>query len=380
MIAVSGGPDSTALLVLASRWVRRQKKRSPKFIAVTVDHGLRPQAAAEAAAVKRLARNLGVAHTTLRWREKKPKSGLQDAARVARYRLLAQAAKRAGCAHVMTAHTLDDQAETVLFRLARGSGLTGLAGMATTSLLPVGDSEIFLLRPLLHIPKLRLVETLRAAGIAYADDPSNSDPRFTRARLRALMPALRVRGLTRGVCPGSRSGCGVPKRRSNLPCVPRAPRSRPALGIRMPQSTLTVRASRSCRPRSGCASSGEPLRMRVTRAPLNLVNSKCFTMPCGRRPAGCAERLPARWLLLRPIGSESSVRPRAALQPCAKSARAALRNRFILPFEIPFWDPWFPLFRGGPVPTFDGRDVKPPRFAAERAERHRGAAQSRSRI
>jgi tRNA(Ile)-lysidine synthase len=195
VIAVSGGPDSTALLVLAARWVKRQKKRSPKLIAVTVDHGLRPQAAAEAAAAKRLARNLGVAHTTLRWREKKPKSGLQDAARVARYRLLAQAAKRAGCAHVMTAHTLDDQAETVLFRLARGSGLTGLAGMATTSLLPVGGSEIFLLRPLLHIPKSRLVATLKVAGIAYAEDPSNKDPRFTRPRLRTLMPALAREGL-----------------------------------------------------------------------------------------------------------------------------------------------------------------------------------------
>jgi tRNA(Ile)-lysidine synthase len=195
VIAVSGGPDSTALLVLAARWVKRQKKRSPKLIAVTVDHGLRPQAAAEAAAAKRLARNLGVAHMTLRWREKKPKSGLQDAARVARYRLLAQAAERVGCAHVMTAHTLDDQAETVLFRLARGSGLTGLAGMATTSLLPVGGSEIFLLRPLLHIPKSRLVATLKVAGIAYAEDPSNKDPRFTRPRLRTLMPALAREGL-----------------------------------------------------------------------------------------------------------------------------------------------------------------------------------------
>ena len=195
VIAVSGGPDSTALLVLAARWVKQQKKRPPKLFAVTVDHGLRPQAAAEAAAVKRLARKLGVAHTTLRWREKKPKSGLQEAARVARYRLLAQAAKRAGCAHIMTAHTLDDQAETVLFRLARGSGLAGLAGMAAASLLPIGDSEIFLLRPLLHIPKSRLVETLKAADIAYADDSSNRDPRFTRARLRALMPALAREGL-----------------------------------------------------------------------------------------------------------------------------------------------------------------------------------------
>jgi tRNA(Ile)-lysidine synthase len=195
VIAVSGGPDSTALLVLAAQWVKRQKNRPPKLLAITIDHGLRPQAAAEAAAVKRLARRLGVPHRTLRWRGKKPKSGLQEAARIARYRLLARAATRVGYGHVMTAHTLDDQAETVLFRLARGSGLTGLGGMATASPLPAGSSEIFLLRPLLHVPKSRLVATLGAAGIAYAEDPSNSDPRFTRARLRALMPALAGEGL-----------------------------------------------------------------------------------------------------------------------------------------------------------------------------------------
>src|SRR5215469_13187116 len=129
ILAVSGGPDSTALLVLAARWAKRLK-RAPKLLAVTIDHGLRPEAAREAAAVKRLARRFGVAHRTLRWRGRKPKTGLQQAARVARYRLLAEVAAGAGYAHILTAHTLDDQAETVLFRLARGSGLMGLAGMA----------------------------------------------------------------------------------------------------------------------------------------------------------------------------------------------------------------------------------------------------------
>ena len=196
ILAVSGGPDSTALLVLAARWAKRLK-RAPKLVAVTIDHGLRAEAAREAAAVKRLARRLGVAHRTLRWRGKKPKTGLQEAARIARYRLLAEVAAGAGYAHILTAHTLDDQAETVLFRLARGSGLVGLAGMAHASPLPVGAERIgFLLRPLLHIPRARLVATLRAAGIVYSDDPSNSDPRFTRARLRALMPDLAREGLS----------------------------------------------------------------------------------------------------------------------------------------------------------------------------------------
>jgi tRNA(Ile)-lysidine synthase len=195
VLAVSGGGDSTALLVLVARWARRLK-RAPKLIAVTIDHGLRPEGAREAAAVKRLARRLGVAHRILRWRGTKPKTGLQEAARSVRYRLLGQAAAKAGCAHILTAHTLDDQAETVLFRLARGSGLVGLAGMAHVSPLPMGaDGIAFLLRPLLRIPKARLLATLRAAGISHSEDPSNRDPRFTRSRLRELMPHLAREGL-----------------------------------------------------------------------------------------------------------------------------------------------------------------------------------------
>ena len=195
VLAVSGGPDSTALLVLAARWAKRLR-RAPKLLAVTVDHALRPGAAREAAAVKRLARRLGVAHRTLRWRGPKPKSGLPEKARGARYGLLSQAALRAGYAHILTAHTLDDQAETVLFRLARGSGIGGLSAMARVSPLPHGGAEtIFLVRPFLRLPKLRLIATLRAADIAYSDDPTNRDPRFTRARLRSLMPALAREGL-----------------------------------------------------------------------------------------------------------------------------------------------------------------------------------------
>jgi len=194
VVAVSGGPDSTALLLLAARWAKRAKK-PPRLLAVTIDHGLRAAAKAEAAAVKRLARQLNVPHRTLRWRGLKPTSGLQEAARTARYGLLAQAAARAGLAHVLTAHTLDDQAETVLFRLARGSGLTGLAGMAPVSLIPgARDDRIFLLRPLLAVPKSRLVATLKTAGIGYADDPTNRDTAFTRPRLRALLPLLAAEG------------------------------------------------------------------------------------------------------------------------------------------------------------------------------------------
>jgi tRNA(Ile)-lysidine synthase len=193
VLAVSGGPDSTALMWLAARW-RRSAKTRPKLIAVTVDHALRKDSKIEAASVARLARQLGIAHRTLRWRTAKPSTGLQQAARSARYRLLAEAARAAGAAHVLTAHTLDDQAETVLMRMSRGSGIAGLGAMARFTLLP-GGGQIRLVRPLLDIPKTRLVATLRAARIAFADDPSNRDPRFTRARLRALMPDLAREGL-----------------------------------------------------------------------------------------------------------------------------------------------------------------------------------------
>jgi tRNA(Ile)-lysidine synthase len=195
VLAVSGGPDSTALMVLAARW-RKALKVKPKLVAVTVDHGLRKESRREAASVGRLARKLGIAHRTLRWTGAKPKTGLQEAARTARYRLLADAARKANASHILTAHTRDDQAETVLIRMSRGSGVSGLAAMTRISTLPGdGEGQIKLVRPLLEIPKARLVATLRAAKIPFADDPSNRDPRFTRARLRGLMGELAREGL-----------------------------------------------------------------------------------------------------------------------------------------------------------------------------------------
>jgi tRNA(Ile)-lysidine synthase len=195
MLAVSGGPDSTALLVLAARW-RAALTRGPELFAVTVDHALRRESAAEARAVAELARSLGVRHCTLRWRGAKPASGLQQAARRERYRLIAQAARAMNVRHVLTAHTLDDQAETVLIRMARGSGLTGLGAMAPVAPFPAfSAADLFLVRPFLDIPKARLVATLARAKISFAEDPSNRDPRFTRPRLRGVMPVLASEGL-----------------------------------------------------------------------------------------------------------------------------------------------------------------------------------------
>ena len=191
LLAVSGGPDSTALLALAARW-RKRLGRGPALIAVTIDHGLRPEARREAAAVKRLARRLGVPHRTLRWVHSGPRTGIQEKAREARYDLLRREARRHGARHVLTAHTLDDQAETILFRMARGSGISGLAGMTRAS---AQVDDMILVRPFLRVPKARLLATLAAKSLPFIDDPSNRDPRFARSRLRPLIARLAQEGL-----------------------------------------------------------------------------------------------------------------------------------------------------------------------------------------
>ena len=189
ILAVSGGPDSVALMCLAARW-RSTLKRGPHLIAVTVDHGLRPEAGREARGVRRLARTLDLPHRTLRWTGIKPKTGLPAAAREARYHLLAKAARDAGATHILTAHTRDDQAETLLMRMSRGSGLAGLAAMARQS----EREGVVLARPFLQISKSQLVATLRKAKVGFVIDPTNRDTSFTRPRFRALMPALASEG------------------------------------------------------------------------------------------------------------------------------------------------------------------------------------------
>jgi tRNA(Ile)-lysidine synthase len=189
LAAVSGGPDSVALLALLADWARAPGR--PPLHAATVDHGLRPEAAAEAAAVAALCAGLGVGHATLRWTAPKPASGIQEAARRARYDLLAGEALRRGCTVIVTAHTLDDQAETLLMRLAHGSGPAGLAGMQPRA----RRGAVDIVRPLLGIGKSRLVATVEARGLPFASDPSNADARFERVRWRALGPLLAEHGL-----------------------------------------------------------------------------------------------------------------------------------------------------------------------------------------
>jgi len=190
LVAVSGGPDSVALLALLAEWAR--VPRRPRLHAATVDHGLRPESAAEAAGVADLCGRLGVPHVTLCWEGMKPATGLQAQARTARYALLAREAARLGGATLVTAHTLDDQAETLLMRLAHGSGPSGLTGMRARTV----KEGVALARPLLAIPKARLVATAEARGLPFVRDPSNADERFERVRWRETMPLLAEQGLT----------------------------------------------------------------------------------------------------------------------------------------------------------------------------------------
>ena len=184
---MSGGPDSIALLHAAAT------AGSGVAVSVaTVDHRLRPGSAREAKAVGKLARSFGLPHHVLDW-DSPSTSGIQAAARAARYRLLQAYAAERGAAFVLTGHNADDQAETVLMRLIAGSGPAGLAGMRAERDLSGG---ITLARPFLAVSKADLVAYCHAHGLPFVQDPSNADDRYGRARLRALMPRLADEGLT----------------------------------------------------------------------------------------------------------------------------------------------------------------------------------------
>ncbi|WP_086736940.1 tRNA lysidine(34) synthetase TilS [Erythrobacter colymbi] len=176
-LAVSGGPDSLALLLLAHEAL-------PGRIAVaSVDHGLRPEAAGEVALVARLAAARGIPFTPLA--VTLAPGNVPAQARAARYAALARWAQDAGLGAVATAHHADDQAETLLMRLNRGSGLAGLAGVRPRG--RIEESDVLLLRPLLGWRKAELAAVVAASGITPAQDPTNTDPAFDRARLRAAL-------------------------------------------------------------------------------------------------------------------------------------------------------------------------------------------------
>lgn len=177
-VAVSGGRDSMALALMAKDWAR---ERGGTIQALIIDHGLRAGSAREAVETQARLAACGIAAEIRRWTDDKPSSGIQEAARAARYRLLLEACRASGILHLLVAHHADDQAETVAMRAGRASGPDGLAGMAGL----VEHRDARLLRPLLSLRRARLTATLLDRQVSWIDDPSNTDLRFERARLRA---------------------------------------------------------------------------------------------------------------------------------------------------------------------------------------------------
>lgn len=187
-VAVSGGSDSLAATLLTAQWAH---DRGGRVVGLTVDHRLRANSTAEAVLVGRWLANHGIDHHILAWLGDKPCADIQAQARAARYRLIEEWCRNAGILHVVLAHHLDDQAETVLLRLARGSGVEGLAGMAAIR----HGAHLRWLRPCLGLPKARLQATLGQWDQDWVEDPSNDDPRHARVRWRRLMPVLEHEGL-----------------------------------------------------------------------------------------------------------------------------------------------------------------------------------------
>lgn len=187
VLAASGGLDSTALMLLVAAWTKR-----PPVLVVSIDHGLRPESAAEAVLAAANAERLGLPCRVMRLPPRDGRGNLQDWARRARYRFLAEAARQSGFATIVTAHHRGDQAETFLMRLARGSGVYGLSAMPEECDL----AGLRLVRPLLGVSRADLARIVDASGLPVALDPGNADSRFDRVRIRKILPALSDAGLS----------------------------------------------------------------------------------------------------------------------------------------------------------------------------------------
>tara|TARA_B100000700_G_C15056588_1_gene863121 strand:+ start:433 stop:1794 length:1362 start_codon:yes stop_codon:yes gene_type:complete len=187
-VAVSGGADSLALLILATDWAAARKI---SLNALTVDHGLRADSADEAALVGRWCREMEISHHILCWTGEKPAYGIQAAARRARYALLEDWCVRHGVGDLLVAHTENDQAETFLLRMSRGSGPNGLAAMPLVS----KRDRIRIVRPFLAVGRARLEATVRASGYSWVEDPGNKDRRFARVRMRERLNELAEQGI-----------------------------------------------------------------------------------------------------------------------------------------------------------------------------------------
>jgi tRNA(Ile)-lysidine synthase len=194
-VAVSGGGDSLALMHLAAAYAKANKLPPP--VVLTVDHGLRPASAKAAKQVLSWAKQAGLKAQLLTWRGKKPKSGIEAAAREARYRLMGAWLSQNKIGTLLVGHNLDDQAETFLLRLARGSGLDGLAGMRVRAPWPSPDfAGLVVARPLLNFRRDDLRAYLKERGLAWLEDPMNLDTAFDRVKMRNARAVLSEAGIT----------------------------------------------------------------------------------------------------------------------------------------------------------------------------------------
>ncbi|MBI1331174.1 MAG: tRNA lysidine(34) synthetase TilS [Alphaproteobacteria bacterium] len=194
-IGVSGGADSMALMHLLADWAQARGVSAP--VVLSVDHGLRKDSGDDAKRVMKAARAAGLESHVLSWEGAKPKADIEAEARNARYALMGAWCRERGVTGHYVAHTEDDQAETFLLRLARGSGLDGLSAMRTVAAFPLaGYAELCVVRPLLEFRRMDLRAFLKKRGQDWIEDPMNADPRFARSRLRAAWPALEDLGLT----------------------------------------------------------------------------------------------------------------------------------------------------------------------------------------
>jgi len=191
-VGVSGGPDSMALMLLLVAWRARLGENSPEIHVLSVDHGLREEAKDEVEMVAGICRQYGLPHKAFSWAGAKSEGNIPAKARKARYDLMTEWCARRQISHLLVAHSLDDQAETVLLRLARGSGVDGLSAMAVSR--KWNTTTIY--RPLLGVKRSALVQLVKSVPVAFVDDASNHDLKYDRVRLRRAMEILEPLGIT----------------------------------------------------------------------------------------------------------------------------------------------------------------------------------------
>jgi tRNA(Ile)-lysidine synthase len=337
-LAVSGGSDSTALMVLFADWLAQAGRPAEACAVLTVDHRLRPESAGEAQAAARQAATLGFGHATLVWEGHKPATGIQAAAREARYRLMGAWMREHGLSTLLTAHTLDDQAETLLMRLARGSGLDGLSGMAPRSTLDAAGEPIAIARPLLATPKARLRATLAERRIAWIEDPSNASLAFERARLRAARAELEALGLTGEML--ALSAKRLQRARAAVEHAVEAFCAAPAGVVQCdPCGVLTIDRAALCRAPSEVA-------VRVLRRAIGAAGGLDDPVPLANveaiAEAACRDETQSVWTLARAMVTAA----RDGIVIEREPGRAALPCLALTPAGMALWDGRFRVSAG----------------------------------